>query len=386
MDFSIPDHVAADLEKYQVFLQQYLQPHLADWYKEGAIDRDFFRQSGRAGYLGYERTADGFVEQSALKQAVLYEHLAKLSPGVAVALLVHISLGIIGPYLFGDERQRATLLEPAVQGETLICLGNTEPTTGSDVAGLATTAQQVDGGWLLNGTKAFSTNAAISDWAIITAVTDPQAPRNRRISMFLVDLSSQGIARRKLHKAVWVPSDLTRIQFSDVLIPPENLLGERGKGLQQVLKIFTHSRITISALTLGTAAGAFELALEHARRRRIFGKRILDYQAKAFEMADFYSKIEAARLMLHKACWTKDQGLDFRFEASLAKYLAVEVARAVSGWAADLFGAASVVVEHPIHKYPMDAWAASLGEGTQDVQKLVIFRELMKRAGVETKI
>jgi alkylation response protein AidB-like acyl-CoA dehydrogenase len=176
-----------------------------------------------------------------------------------------------------------------------------------------------------------------------------------------------------------MPSDLTRLQFGEVFVPDDHLLGRRGRGLQQVLSIFTHCRVPISALTLGTAQGAFDLALEHATKREIFGHKIVDFQAKAFEFADFYARIEAARLMLFNACALVDQGSDFRQASSLAKYLAVQIAREVTPWAADLFGAASVMSEHPIHKYPMDAWASSLGEGTQDVQKLVIFRELLKK-------
>jgi alkylation response protein AidB-like acyl-CoA dehydrogenase len=229
------------------------------------------------------------------------------------------------------------------------------------------------------------TNGAISDLAVITAISDPEENRNSRLSMFLVDLSVEGVSRRKLHKQVWIPSDLTRLQFKDVFVPDENLLGKRGRGLQQVLTIFTDSRILISAMALGTATGAFELALDHTRKRQIFGKKILEFQAKAFEIADFFTKIESARLMLWKACGKKDRGKDFRLESSMAKYLTVMMAREVGLWAADLFGAASVIFEHPIHKYPMDAWAASLGEGTQDVQKLVIFREIMKRWGEEQR-
>jgi alkylation response protein AidB-like acyl-CoA dehydrogenase len=200
--------------------------------------------------------------------------------------------------------------------------------------------------------------------------------------MFLVDLSAPGVFRTKLNKRVWIPSDLTRLQFKDVFVPQENLVGKRGRGLQQTLSIFTHSRISISALTLGTAIGAFEHGFGQAKRRKVFGESIVNFQAKSFEVAHFFSKIEAARLTLRKACWLKDQGLDFRLESSLAKYLAVEAAKEIGVWAADLFGAASVIFEHPIHKYPMDAWAASLGEGTQDVQKLIIFRELMKKKEV----
>jgi alkylation response protein AidB-like acyl-CoA dehydrogenase len=180
---------------------------------------------------------------------------------------------------------------------------------------------------------------------------------------------------------VWIPSDLTRLRFKNVFVPDDHLLGIRGRGLQQVLEVFTNSRVPITALTLGTAVGAFTLAHEQMQKRTVFGKKLLDFQAKAFELSDFYAKIEAARLTLQKACWQIDQGDDFRLASSLAKYLAVEVAREVTTWAADIFGAASVIFEHPIHKYPLDVWAASLGEGTQDIQKLIIFREVIRNQG-----
>lgn len=378
MDFEIPARYTESLEEYKSFLNRHMVPHLSAWYKEGSVPRSFFEELGSRGLFAYTRKGSAIVEEPALQQALWVEELAKISPGVGVAVLVQISLGMKGLVLFGSDRQKEALFDSASQGKTLLCVGNTEPTAGSDVASVATQAKPVDGGWLLNGTKAYVTNGLISDYGLITAVADPDAPRNSRLSMFLVDLRSQGVTRKKLNKEVWIPSDLTRIQMKDVFVPEENLVGTRGKGLQQVLEIFTNSRLTIGALTLGTAVGAFDLAMDHASRREIFGKKILDYQAKAFEAADFYSKIEAARLVLWKACWMKDRGRDFRMDSSLAKYLTVELARAIGVWAADIFGAASVVFEHPIHKFPMDAWASSLGEGTQDVQKLIIIRELMK--------
>lgn len=379
MDFSFPAELMADLEGFKRFLGEELIPNLSTWYREGAVPRSFFQAFCGAGWFPFEKGSSGFTEQSTLKQAVLMEELARHSPGVAVAMAVHISLGTKGVYLFGSDELKQRFMPAAIRGETLLCLGNTESTAGSDVASIAARAEKVDGGWLLNGTKSFTTNGAISDYAVITAVSDPGADRNRRMSMYLVDLSAEGVTRKKLHKEVWIPSDLTRLQFKNVFVPEGNFLGERGRGLQQVLEIFTNSRIGISALTLGTARGAFETALQHAKSRKVFGQRVADYQAKSFEIADHYSKMEAAALVLWKACALKDEGKDFRLESSMAKYLSVEIARSVGMWAADLFGAASVMFEHPIHKYPMDAWASSLGEGTQDIQKLVIFRELIKK-------
>jgi alkylation response protein AidB-like acyl-CoA dehydrogenase len=379
MEFSLPADVSEDRRRFLQFVSAHIKPNLHQWHQEEKVPRSLIEEMGREGWLGFSVNAGAIEEHGALKQAVRTEELAKLSPGVAVVVLVQISLGAKGVWLFGSPEQKRSFLEPAARGEILLCLGNTEPTAGSDVANIVTRAEKVDGGWVLNGTKAFATNAFMSDYALITAVSDPDAPRNQRLSMFVVDLSSQGVKRKKLNKGVWIPSDLTRIQLQEVFVPEERLLGRRGRGLQQVLEIFTNSRVPIGALTLGNAVGAFELGLGHAGKRTVFGSPILEFQAKSFEVADLYSRIEAARLMVYKACWAKDQGLDFQLEASMAKYLTVQIARDVSLWAADLFGAASVVKEHPVHKFPMDAWASSLGEGTQDVQKLIIFRSLMQR-------
>jgi len=379
MDFSIPQDLAEDLAIFKEFINQQVVPNISTWYKEGSVPRDFYLSMGKDGWLGFKIKDGDLLKQPTLGKALVQEQLSIISPGVAVAILAHVDLGLMGLWLFGSEKLKQKYAEKAVRGETLICLGNTESDAGSDVASILMQAEKVDGGWLLNGTKAYVTNGLISDMAIITAVSDPQATRNSRLSMFLMDLSAEGVGRRKLNKQVWIPSDLTRIHFSDVFVPEDYLVGERGRGLQQVLKIFTHSRVPISALTLGTAVGAFEMALDHAKRREIFDQKIVGFQAKAFEISDFYAKIEAVRLMLWKACWAVDKGQDFRLESSLAKYLAVMTAREVTTWAADMFGATSVILEHPIHKFPMDAWASSLGEGTQDVQKLVIFRELMKQ-------
>jgi alkylation response protein AidB-like acyl-CoA dehydrogenase len=378
MDFSIPTGISNDLDRYRRFIQSDVTRELPAWYRDRAIPAKFFRSLGEGGWFGLATEKGRLVRRSALREAILAEELAKVSPGVAVAVLAHVDLGLMGLFRFGSAQLQERYGDPAVNGRTLMCLGNTENQAGSDVAGINMTAKKVDGGWILNGTKAYVTNGGIAGLGVITAVSDPEASRSGRLSMFLVNLNTDGIRRTRLRKQVWMPSDLTRLQFRNVFVPDDHLLGTRGRGLQQVLEVFTNSRVPIAALTLGTAVGAFERAFRHMHKRSVFGRRILDFQAKAFELADFYARIESVRLLLWKACWKIDAGEDFRQASSLAKYLAVEVARGVTIWAADIFGAASVIEDHPIHKYPLDAWAASLGEGTQDVQKLIIFRELMK--------
>jgi alkylation response protein AidB-like acyl-CoA dehydrogenase len=379
MDFAFPHSLSEEMISFKKFIKDRIKSELPGWYQRQEIPAEFFREMGAGRWYGIELKEGRLFRGSALREALIAEELAKVSPGVAVAALAQIDLGLMALFLFGSDRLKERYGSSAVRGETLMCLGNTERQAGSDVAGIEMRAQKVEGGWLLDGTKAYVTNGLISNLAVITAVSDPQASRNNRLSMYLVNLQTGGVSKKKLNKQVWIPSDLTRLQFSDVFVPGDHLLGNQAQGLQQVLTVFTNSRVPIAALTLGTAVGAFELALEHAGKRKIFGQTITDFQAKTFEAADFYAKIEAVRLMLWKACWKIDQNKNFRQESSLAKYLAVEIARNVTTWAADIFGAASVIQEHPIHKFPMDAWASSLGEGTQDVQKLVIFRELMKR-------
>ena len=367
--------------RFDELLHRHVVPHISAWYNKGTIPRSFFQRVGQEGYFGYNFQNEKLTKLSALKETMVMEKLATLSPGVAVAFLAHADLGIAGLWRFGSTSLWNHYGEAVVGGKTLMCLGHTERQAGSDAANMVTRAEETEGGWLLNGKKAYVTNGTLADLAIITAVTDPAAPKNKRLSMFLVDLASKGISRKKLNKQVWIPSDLTRIDLADVFVSKNCLLGELGQGLQQVLTIFTYSRVPISALTIGTALGAFDMALNHAKKREIFGRKLVTFQAKQFEMADLFAKIEATRAMIWKAGWAMDEGHDFRMEASLSKYLAVMVAKEVTAWAADLFGAASVILEHPIHKFPMDAWGSSLGEGTQDVQRLVIFRELMKRRG-----
>ncbi len=379
MDFFAPAEMKDEVQSFKAFIEAHLASSLPTWYEERIIPRQFFSDVAQGGWLDYEMKDHHIIKKSAMRSALLMEQLAMVSPGVAVAILAHGDLGLATLWLFGTDKLQGLYGPAAVRGETVMGIGNTEGAAGSDVAGIAMAAEKAEGGWVLNGAKAYVTNGYLADSAVVTAVTDPQAARNNRISMFLADLKSAGVSRTKLNKEVWIPADLTRLHFTNVFVPEDHLMGLRGKGLQQVLTAFTYSRLPISALTMGTAMGALKLAVDHGLKRKLFGKKILDHQAKAFELADLYAKIEAARLMVFRACTKMDRGDDFRLESSLGKYLAVMTAREVTVWAADLFGAASVIYEHPIYKFPMDAWASSLGEGTQDVQKLVIFREVMKR-------
>ncbi len=379
VNFPPADRLEQDMAAFEAFFAEQVAPDLPAWHRKNAVPREVFAKMGEAGWLGTHWLDGRMTPFPGTRETRILGRIARESPGFAVTVLIVSDLGLTSLRLFGSPHLIATYGEAACSGKVLLCMANSENRAGSDAAGVGMTADRADGGWVLNGRKAYVTNGLLSDFAVATAVTDPGAERNRRISMFLVDLSAEGVARKRLDKRVWIPSDLTRLVFSDVFVPDDHLLGERGRGLSQVLSVFTHSRVPISGLALGTAEGAFERAAAHGARRTVFGTPIADHQAKSFEIADLYARIEAARLVLDKACAAMDAGGDFRLEASLAKYLCVDVAQKVGPWAADLFGAASVMEDHPIHRFPLDAWAVSLAEGTQDVQKLVIYREVMKR-------
>ena len=381
MDFAIPAVYQEELERFQSFLDLRVTSEIFNWYREGVVPRSFFHGMAEAGWYNFRADNGRLDKLSALRWALFMERLASISPGLAVMVLAHVDLGTTALWLFGSDDLKEEYGTRAVRGETLLCLGSTESHAGSDAAGISTLAEKVDGGWSLSGTKAYVTGGMTGDYGVITAITDAQAPRSSRLSMFLVDLSAPGVRRKKLSKQVWIPADLAQVRLENVFVPDGHLMGSRGQGLQQVLTVFTYSRVPISALTMGTAAGAFDKGLEHARKRELFGKVLIEFQAKQFEAADLHARMESARLSLWKACWAMDSGQDFRMESSIAKYLCVKIAQEVAVWAADLFGQSPSCSNTPFTSIPMDAWASSLGEGTQDVQKLMIFRELMKRFG-----
>ena len=284
MDFAIPPAMSEDLARFNDFIKTRIIPNLPSWNRQRELPQDFFHQMGEGGWFGLRFKNGSLARESALMEALVAEALAVVSPGVAIAALAHIDLGLMGLYLFGSPDHHRIYSPDAARGNKIMCLGNTENLAGSDVAGIALKADKIDDGWILNGTKAYVTNGYIADLGVITAVSDPEAARNSRLSMYLVDLDTEGVSRKKLNKQVWIPSDLTRLKFDNVFVPEDQLLGIRGRGLQQVLEIFTNSRVPISALTLGGAVGAFNLAVDHMQKRKIFGDKIINYQAKAFEI------------------------------------------------------------------------------------------------------
>lgn len=362
------------------FINSEIKPFLPDWYKKDEIPQELFLKLAERNWLGFIQKDNRWVESPMLDIIIFYEKIASISPGTTVAVLAHACLGLYALHHWGNEEQRERYFIPGVKGSTLLAFANTEPGAGSDAINIKLEAKKVPGGYLLNGTKMFITNGILADVLLVSAVTNPKAEkRSKSISLFIVEGNPPGLKRQKIHKLVWHPADLGTLFFENCFVPEENLVGPINGGFKLIMQTFTSSRIAIAALAVGTAWGAYKLALDRARVRRVFGKRIIEHQAKAYEFSTMLSRIEAARLLVQKAAWIKDKGQDYLMESSIAKLFSIEEAKEVTSWAADIFGASGIMEENPISKFPLDAWAVALGEGTNDIQKLIIWRQLQKR-------
>jgi alkylation response protein AidB-like acyl-CoA dehydrogenase len=309
-----------------------------------------------------------------------YNHAAQFSGGIAIASFAHSQLGLQALFYFGSELQKNNYLIPGLKGQKIIAFANTEPGAGSDAAAISLTAEASGGSYVLNGTKSYITNGDIADHIILTSITHPGVEkRHKRISMFMVDGDTAGLSRHRLSKTAWAESHLATLNFKDVTIPKENLIGDFQRGFYQTMDVFNTSRIGISALTFGTAMGAYKLAFKHAKNRKAFGKTLLEHESKKNEFAEHMARLEATWLLIQKAAYLKDTGQEFRFNSSMAKLIATEEALRITNWATELLGARGVLSTHPISAYPLDAKGSMVGEGAPEVQKKIIAENLEKK-------
>jgi len=376
MDFELSDGDRAFERDVVSWVDSYIRPNIADWHEAGALPREFWEQLGGRGWLLFEHVRGGDLrERPMLQLATMYDRISEASPGAGIAVFANNQLGLWSIHTFGTQAQRVTFLGPASAGRHIISFANTEPTAGSDVAAITTRAVPDGDGWRLTGKKMFITNAVEAGYHVVSAVTDPHASDpHKGMSLFIVDGDAPGLTRRALKKIAWSPASLAFLSLEDVKLGPDRLLGELNGGFKEIMQVFTTGRIGVASMTMGTAVGALRLAHRRARSRRVFGKAIWDNQSKRDEFAEMATLVEAGRLLYRKAAWMKDTGQDYKMAASLAKLFATENARRVTQWAALLHGGSSVLTENPIHRYPLDAWASALGEGVEEVQRLIISR------------
>jgi short-chain 2-methylacyl-CoA dehydrogenase len=346
-----------------------------------ALDRDarfpleLVREAAGLGLLGIPIPAEsGGAGSDTLAYAIAIEELARVDQSFAITVAAHTSLGTMPIHLFGSDDQRARWLPRLAAGEILGAFGLTEPGAGSDAGATRTRARSDGGEWVIDGTKMFITNAGteLSGLVTITARTGED-----EVSNLVVENGTPGYTQSPpLKKMGWRSSDTRELVFDSCRVPSDHLLGPRGNGFRQFLEILDGGRIGVAALGLGAAQGAYEMALDYAGRREQFGRPIGRFQAVQFKLADMATEIEAARNLVYKAAWLKDAGRDFAQTAAMAKLYTGELSRRVCNEALQIHGGYGFMDEYPISRFYRDQKVLEIGEGTNEVQRLVIARGL----------
>jgi short/branched chain acyl-CoA dehydrogenase len=378
MNFDLTDEQKAIQQLCREFAREEVAPAAEALDADAAFPYDIVKKMAALGLMGLpfpEKYGGSGADTVSYALAVM--ELARADASVAITMAAHVSLGSSPFYLFGTEEQKQKYLVPLARGEMLWGFGLTEPGAGSDAGATQTRAELRDGAWVINGTKAFITNSGTSmtGGTTITAVTGRDADGRSEITNLIVPQDTPGFTRSKQYnKMGWRASDTRELSFADAIIPEENILGERGKGLKQFLKILDGGRISVAALSVGLSMGAYDEALKYAHERHQFGKPIGKFLAIQFKLADMLMEIEHARLMVLKAAWEKDQGRDFAMTASLAKLYSGEVSRRVVNEAVQVHGGYGFMNEYPVSRMYRDQKINEIGEGTNEVQRLVIAR------------
>jgi short-chain 2-methylacyl-CoA dehydrogenase len=359
----------------RAFARERVAPVAEELDREGRFPYELVSELAELGLMGIPIPEEyGGAGADTLSYAIAIEELTRVDSSVAITVAAHTSLGTMPILLYGSEAQRRNWLPDLASGKRLAAFGLTEPGAGSDAGATRTTADERDGSWVVNGSKVFITNAGTDiTWGVtITAVTGPD-----EISNIVVENGTPGYElSRPLKKMGWRASDTRALSFSDCAVPAENLLGERGKGFVQFLEILDGGRISVAAMGVGLAQGAYDLAHEYALQRHQFGKPIASFQAVQFKLADMATEIEAGRALVHRAAWLKDQGRPFAREAAMAKLYTGELSHRAANWALQIHGGYGYTDEFAISRLYRDQKILEIGEGTNEVQRMVIARHL----------
>lgn len=382
MDTSVSFALTADQEALRehirAFVESEIKPVALEFDESQEFPTDIFKKLGDLGYLGvvvppeYDGAGLGYTEY-----AVIVEEVARGCPAMGLGVAAHNGLCTSHIFRFGSEEMRKLYVPRLATGQTMGAWGLTEPNAGSDAGGTQTRAVRDGDGWVLNGSKNFITHGNVGDICVVMAVTDPTKGKNG-ITAFAIDKSMQGFyASKKENKLGMRCSDTASLTFDSVHVPDAHRLGSEGEGFKQALQILDGGRVSIAALSVGLAQGAFEAALTYATTRQQFGKHLADMQAIQFKLARMSMEIDAARMLTYKAAWLRDLGRPYGKEAAQAKLYASEVAVRTAEEAIQIHGGYGYVKEYPVEKYWRDSKLLTIGEGTSEVQKLVISRHLL---------
>ncbi|HEX2982756.1 MAG TPA: acyl-CoA dehydrogenase family protein, partial [Ignavibacteriales bacterium] len=310
--------------------------------------------------------------------AIVVEEIARIDPSIALSVAAHNGLCVNHINLFANEIQKSKYLPALASGDKIGAWGLTEPASGSDAGGMQTYAEKSGDYYILNGTKNFITHGITAETAVIMTITDKSRGKNG-ISAFIVEKNFDGyFPGKKENKLGMRASETAQIILDNCKVPKENLIGEEGEGLKQAFKLLEGGRVSIAALSVGCAQGCLDISVKYSKERKQFGKPIADFQAIQFKLAEMASELEAARLMTYQAAYTRDKGLKARKEAAMAKLFASEIAVKAANEAVQIFGGYGFVKDYPAEKFYRDVKLLTIGEGTSEIQRTVIAKELLK--------
>ncbi len=379
MDFQLNDEQQQLRKSVREFAEREIAPHVLEWDEAAQFPSEIVKELGKMGLMGVIFPAEyGGAGMGYVEYVIAIEELSRIDGSVGIIVAAHTSLGSNHIFIAGNDQQKQKYVPKLATGEFLGAWGLTEPGSGSDAGGARCTAVRKGDKWVLNGTKTFITNGAHADVYVVIAVTD-KAARTHGLSAFIVEKGTKGFRPgKKENKLGLRASDTSELIFEDCEIPAENLLGQEGQGFIDAMRVLDGGRISIAALGLGMAQGAYECALKYSKQRQQFGKAISEFQAIQWKLADMATEIDAARLLTMRAAWLKDNHMKTTLESSMAKLYTSEVAVRVANEGVQIHGGYGFIKDYPAEKFYRDVKLCTIGEGTSEIQRMVISRQILK--------
>ena len=378
MNFQLSDEQQLLRRSVREFAEAEIGPHVREWDEAQQFPTSLIAKLADLGLMGIQFAPEfGGAGMSAVDYCICIEELARVDPSVSLSVAAHNGLGASHIAMFGSEAQKQKYLAPLAKGKKLAAWGLTEPSSGSDAAAMRTSATRDGDGWVLNGSKAFITHGRSADTMVVMAVTD-RAKGNKGISAFVVERGTPGfVAGKKEDKLGMRASETSEVIFQNCRLSSCQLLGSEGQGFIQTLQVLDAGRIGIAALAVGLAQGAYENARAYAFQRKQFGRPIGTFQSVRWKLVDHAAHVDAARLLTYRAAWLKDQGRRMTLESSMAKLYSSEIAVRASEDCVQIHGGYGFVKDYPAEKFFRDVKLTTIGEGTSEVQRLVIARQLL---------
>ncbi|HJS98539.1 MAG TPA: acyl-CoA dehydrogenase family protein [Terriglobales bacterium] len=379
MDFQLSEEQQQLRRSVREFAEREILPNVMKWDEAGEFPLATIKELGKLGLMGVVFPNElGGAGMGYVEYVTAIEELSRVDGSVGIIVAAHTSLCANHIFLAGNEQQKRKYLPRLASGEFIGAWGLTEPGSGSDAGSARMSAVRNKHGWVLNGTKTFCTNGHYADVLVVIAVTD-RAAHTHGLSAFIVEKGTKGFrAGKKENKLGLRASDTAELIFEDCLIPPENLVGAEGNGFIDAMRVLDGGRISIAALSLGMAQGAYEAALNYSKQRKQFGRAISEFQAIQWKLADMATDIDAARMLTLRAASMKDAGLKTTLESSMAKLYASEVAVKCANEGVQIHGGYGFIKDYPAEKFYRDVKLCTIGEGTSEIQRMVIARQILK--------